>query len=256
METRVHLAHLGRAAGVVALGVTVSLITSTVVAARAYERRGIAASGEVRSITVKGSVRRPIRADQAVWRVEVSGEAAALPDAYAALEQATGQVHAFLTARGFAEGQMGLSAIDTRTYYQRDAKGMETREIAGQRLSRVFTISTPEVDRVAQAAGSVTELLREGVSVSSAAPEYSFTRLGDLRIELMGEAAADARLRAERIAQAAGSRITEVRSASMGVLQVTQPHSTEVSGYGIYDTSTIDKDVVAVVTLTLGLAAQ
>jgi hypothetical protein len=39
----------------------------------------------------------------------------------------------------------------------------------------------------------------------------------------------------------------------MGVLQITQPNSTEVAGYGLYDTSTIDKDVTAVVTVTFGV---
>jgi len=41
----------------------------------------------------------------------------------------------------------------------------------------------------------------------------------------------------------------------VGVMQITRPESTDVSDEGIYDTSTIDKDVRAVVTLTLGLAA-
>jgi hypothetical protein len=39
----------------------------------------------------------------------------------------------------------------------------------------------------------------------------------------------------------------------MGVLQITRPHSTEVSSYGIYDTDTIDKDVRAEVSVTFGV---
>ena len=39
----------------------------------------------------------------------------------------------------------------------------------------------------------------------------------------------------------------------MGVLQITRPNSTDVSSYGIYDTSTIEKDVSVVVTTTFGL---
>jgi hypothetical protein len=33
----------------------------------------------------------------------------------------------------------------------------------------------------------------------------------------------------------------------MGVFQITAPYSTEVSDYGMYDTSTIDKQITAIV---------
>ena len=38
-------------------------------------------------------------------------------------------------------------------------------------------------------------------------------------------------------------------SAQQGVLQITERHSTETSGYGVYDTATIEKTAKAVVTL-------
>ena len=40
------------------------------------------------------------------------------------------------------------------------------------------------------------------------------------------------------------------------VLQVTQPFSTDVSNYGVYDTATIEKDVSAVVTVTFGIDSE
>ncbi|HRI54143.1 MAG TPA: SIMPL domain-containing protein, partial [Pseudomonadota bacterium] len=71
--------------------------------------------------------------------------------------------------------------------------------------------------------------------------------------QILGEATKDARTRADEIAANSGCSIGEVRQAQMGVIQITQPDSTEVSGYGRYDTSTIDKDVSVVVSLTLGI---
>ncbi len=44
-----------------------------------------------------------------------------------------------------------------------------------------------------------------------------------------------------------------VWDARMSPLQITRPDSTQVSGEGMYDTSTIDKDVTAVVTITFGV---
>jgi len=72
-------------------------------------------------------------------------------------------------------------------------------------------------------------------------------------IKLLGEASQDARKRADEIVKNAGGSVGEVRSAQMGVLQITEPNSTEVSGTGRYDTSTIEKDISAVVTVTFGV---
>jgi uncharacterized protein len=40
---------------------------------------------------------------------------------------------------------------------------------------------------------------------------------------------------------------------NVGVFQVTSPNSTQVSDYGEYDTSTLEKDVTAVVNVTFSL---
>jgi uncharacterized protein len=112
------------------------------------------------------------------------------------------------------------------------------------------------LDVVAGAAAEVTELIKDNVLVVSAAPEYHYTKLSDLKIQMIGEASKDARARAEQIALNAGCALTEVRNARMGVLQITTPNSTEVSDSGINDTSTIDKDVMSVVSLTIGLETR
>jgi hypothetical protein len=44
-----------------------------------------------------------------------------------------------------------------------------------------------------------------------------------------------------------------VRDAKTGVFQITSRNSTDVSDWGIYDTSSIDKDITAVVSVTFGI---
>ena len=45
---------------------------------------------------------------------------------------------------------------------------------------------------------------------------------------------------------ATGSSVGKVKQVKMGVFQITPPDSTDVSDYGMNDTSTIDKKVTAV----------
>lgn len=254
MEYHVRL-HLASAALVVTLGLIVSLITSTAIASRAYRDRGREATRDQQTITVKGSTRQQITSDNAVWTIAVGGRGKTLPEAYESLAVGSDRVRAFLRDAGFTDPQIGEAAIDTTTHYARDQEGNATREISEYTLERRFVVTTPDVHRVHQSAGRVTELIREGVQLYSRPPQYYYTDLAQLRVDLMAAASADARARAENIATSTGCRLGVLRNAQMGVIQITEPLSTEVSSYGLYDTSTIEKDVRAIVTATFGIEA-
>jgi hypothetical protein len=248
-EHRIQL-NLATTAVIVGLGFAVSLVTSTAVVARAYQRRGDQAARHEQTMCVKGSTRRRIHSDRAVWRITVRAENRELKEAYATLDEGVRKVLVFLEKKGFTPAEYNPGAITTTAHYERDAKGNETRKIIEYTLNRDIGVWTSDVDRVGRTAGEVTELIQDGVLVMSDHPEYYYTGLAKLKLELMGEASKDARARAEEIARNAGGRVADVRSAHMGVLQITQPLSTETSSEGVYDTSTIEKDVQAVVTVT------
>jgi hypothetical protein len=252
----VRIRHAIGIAVVLALGAAISLITSSVVASRAYTARAEQAAKSRQELTVKGSARMPVTSDLGTWSIRVSGEGADLAGAYAVLEAATTRVREFLLQQGFETSEIGLSAIATETHYQRDKEGRPTRDVAGYTLERSVGVGSANVARVAKAAGEVTQLLRENVRVQSSPPQYTYTKVADLKVQILGEASKDARTRAEEIASNAGCRVGEVRNAQMGVIQITRPNSTEVSGYGLYDTSTIDKDISVVVTVTFGVVSD
>ena len=69
-----------------------------------------------------------------------------------------------------------------------------------------------------------------------------------MKIEIQAEAAKDALVRADRIADATDRSLGALRSARMGVLQITAKNSNEVSDYGMNDVSSIDKVITAVVS--------
>jgi hypothetical protein len=235
---------------VVTFAGALSLVVSVAVAARAYRGRADDARRETRSLEVKGLAVKRVRSDIGVWRIAVRGEAPALKEAYERLDMGFQRVRAFLAEQRFPDAEVTLGAIDTETHYRRDEKGEATRDVAGFTLARALTVTSGDVARIAAAAGEVTRLIGEGFLVVSSAPEYHFSGLAELKVELMGLAARDARARAEELAGNAGGRIGEVQDAQMGVLQITRPHSTETRSYGVYDTDTIDKDVRAVVTVS------
>ena len=69
----------------------------------------------------------------------------------------------------------------------------------------------------------------------------------------MSDAIKDAKSRAEKIAEGTGRKVGSVQEASSGVVQVLTPNSIEVSDYGSYDTSSIEKEVMVTVKASFRL---
>ncbi|MCG3136209.1 MAG: hypothetical protein HJJLKODD_00035 [Phycisphaerae bacterium] len=254
MDYRVHL-NFGRTVLIFVGVVAISGLTATLVASRAYQQRGAQSRLDRQEITVKGSARKRIRSDQANWRIMVRGESFTLNEAFEELQRGVACVGEFLKSSGFGTAEIYYGPISTSVHYLQNEKGQETREVESYELWRVVSVSTRQVDRVAAASGEVTEIIGDDIQVQSWAPEFTSSQLADLKVEMVGLAAADARSRAEQLAQNAGFKLNDVRDASMGVLQITRPDSTEVSSGGVYDMETIEKDITAVVNVTFGIGS-
>ena len=205
------------------------------------------------AITVTGSAKRRIKSDLVVWNAGVSVQSGQLNGAYQQIAADIPRIKQYLIGKGIAEAQMTVSSISTTTLHARDSNGVETSEITGYTLAQSIEVRSSEVEKIAQIAREATELINQGILIESNAPQYYYTKIGDLKIEMLGEAAKDAKTRAEQIAASTGNSIGVVRSARMGVLQITPADSTEVSDSGMYDTSTIDKDMTAVVNISFGV---
>jgi len=220
----------------------VGLIISSLILGWSY--RGSKKGDE--AITVTGSAKRRITSDLVVWSAGVSVQAPQLSDNIPRIKQ-------YLLSKGIAEDQMTVSSITTTTLKRRDADGNESSEITGYSLSQQIEVKSNDVAKISQVAREATELINQGILIESSAPKYYYTKIGDLKVEMLGEAAKDAKERAEKIASSTGNSIGSVRSAKMGVLQITAADSTDVSDYGVYDTSTIDKDMTAVVNVSFAV---
>jgi hypothetical protein len=203
-------------------------------------------------VEVTGSARRAIQSDFAVWRATLNTQDAALPEAYRRLRADRARLIAFLRARQVPESLLIAQAVGVSSIQDYD-NGQETGRIVAYRLWQTFELRTAEVGLVTRLSQEVTELIGEGVGLAPQPPEYLFTGLPRLRIEMLAEATADAKARADAIASGVGATVGAVRNVRVGVFQITPRHSTEVSDYGVNDTSSLEKDVTAVVRVTFTL---
>lgn len=239
--TRPHL--FGLLAG---LFLAAGLVLAAMMLTRAWMR-----IADAQAITVTGSARRQIRADLAVWRGTFSTEAATLLEAQRQLKADRVRVEDFLRAKG--QTNYTVSAIAIQELYARTGGAEPAQKAIGFRLQQTVEIRSPEVDRLAALGGETVDLVEAGVAFVPASPEYIYTKAGEAKVEMLAEATKDARARAEQIAAHGGRLIRELRSARMGVFQITPLYSTQTSWDGINDTTALDKTITATVTASFSM---
>jgi hypothetical protein len=205
------------------------------------------------AITVTGSARKRIKSDLVIWKAGVSFQSPMLADAYRALSESVPRVKAYMVSKGIAENQITVSSISSQTLHAKSNEGEDSGAITGYSLKQELEVRSNDVDKIAKVAREATELINQGILLESMPPEYHYTKLGDLKVEMLTEAAKDAKVRAAKIAESTGSSIGSVRSAKMGVLQITPADSNEVSDTGMNDTSALEKDITAVVNISFAV---
>jgi hypothetical protein len=209
--------------------------------------------GEAKAISVTGSAKKAIRSDLIVWAGKISVNHPDLGKGYEALKLATDKTLAYLKSQRISEDAIKLSAIWTGKHFARDSMGHETEKVSSYDLVETVQVTSGDVEHVAEVARNVTGLIKEGVMVESIAPTYLYTKLADLKIEMLAEATKDATARAQQIAGNSGAKLGGIRDARMGVMQINPIHSNSVSDGGNNDTSSLEKEVTAVVSARFDL---
>jgi len=207
-------------------------------------------------VSVKGSARKNIKSDLAVWKGNFTAEAPALLDAQRNLTDARAKVNIFLNDSGMTNHAFDSVVIEeVRARFETEKDGLRTyqEKTVGYKLTQSFEARTPDADRIAQLNADSTALVEQGVMLKTEKPKYIYTKVGEEKIEMLADATKDARARAERIATQGGGRLARLHSADMGVFQITPVNSSETTWDGVNDTTSVEKTITAVVTATFAL---
>ena len=196
------------------------------------------------TIVVTGLGETEFSSDLIVWSGVLTAEAQNAAAGYAQLEASKAKVQQYLASKGLPAEAVVFEFVNVdkqyATVYQ-DGKWAGQR-FAGYALHQRFTVESKEVEKVETISREISSLIAQGVSIEAYAPDYYYTKLDDVKMGLIETASADARMRAEKIADNAGARIGRVASARMGVFQITGANSNEeFSAGGSFNTSSRNK---------------
>jgi hypothetical protein len=173
-----------------------------------------------------------------------------LREGYTQLNADLNAVKTFLNSNGIDESQLEVSQVYMNENYVYDANVNRPKEYT---LRQTVLIQSKDVERVTELAKNTQALINQGVLFSTDSLEYYISALPQMRVSLLGEAVKDAQARADAIAQSGGKRAGNLKSAGVGSVQVLSVNSTDVSDYGTYDTSKIEKEVMVTVRATFNI---
>ncbi len=194
------------------------------------------------SIYVVGAATGRFQSDVVKWRIAISRSATptTIDKAYDLLKGDLRTVSDEMKSAGIDKDEITIQPVNTQPVYRRQGE-------MDYNLIQYIIVISHDIPTVQKLALDPTTLISKGVIVQSSVLEYYFSKLAQIKQELLSDATKDAIKRAQAIAANTGSKVGPIMSARAGVFQITEPYSTEVSSYGIYNTATQEKDITVTV---------
>ena len=221
--------------------IAVAIILSVLIASSTLRYRF--KSGE--TISVTGLAEKDFTADQIVWSGTFTRTGFDLKTAYGQLKSDEREIKAYLNGAGIPDSSIVFSSVDMNRNY--DTRYDENGRVVGNQFSGYNLVETVTVDSrnialVEKMSREVTTLLQKGIELNSTRPSYYYSRLNELKIDLLSKASADAKQRAESIAKNSDAGLGSIKKANMGVFQITGKNSNEDYSYGgVFNTASKEK---------------
>ena len=200
-----------------------------------------------RSVSMKGLAQRHVVADLALWPIAYTETGNDLTLLQNVMDQKGEEITSFLKNHGLKDAEIELQKVQVQdlmaqSYRQNNAGN--NRYI----LTQTYLVRTNNIDAVYKASKKMGDLIRKGIvfsQSSSTTPTYLYTKLNDIKPEMIAEATKNARTAANEFANNSGQEVGGIKSASQGIFQILPRDQT----YMIPEAQQKDKTVRVVSTI-------
>lgn len=197
---------------------------------------------------VKGLAEKKVEADTAYWSIlyTVTGnDKSDIPLLYERSESDQQKLISLLLESGFSNEEVLPGVINylKEEYRDENQKLVEEKHL----LVGKIEVQTSKVKLVSGVRAKLNRLIAQGVDIKNNEPAYHFTKLNDIKPDMLKEATKNARLAANEFATNAGVKVGGIRSARQGGFIIRDV------GMGHGDTKKIEKNVRVVTNVTFYL---
>src|SRR5690606_6878594 len=198
----------------------VSIIVAAVILGNAFLNRN--KSDHKISLTALGEM--DFTSDLIVWEGVFNKDNTDLRQAYADLDKDKKIIIDYLKSKGVEESGFVFSAVQTneksKPNYSNDGRYLgET--FLGYNLTQTIKLESQDVNKIEQISREITQLWNQCGQFYSQLPRDYYTKLADLKIEMISRATEEAIIRAEKNAENSGAKLGNLIAANLGVFQIT-----------------------------------
>lgn len=177
-----------------------------------------------RFVQVKGLSEREMKADLAVWPINITLTGNDLEALMKNIENQIDKVNDFFIAQGFetkdlTRGSTNINDVRANMY-NANMQNSQFRYL----VKAEFTVRTGDIERLQKALSESPELISRGIILGSKNEwrpiEYIFTGLNDIKPSMIEEATRNAREVAEKFARDSDSRVGKIRIARQGLFTI------------------------------------
>jgi hypothetical protein len=182
-----------------------------------------------RAVTVRGLAERDVTADLATWTIAYSATAPDLASAQASVDRDSTAIRAFFKELGFPADALQPTGVNVMTMTNDGLTSFTVR----QRMA----LRTTDIKRAQNAVKRQFDLVRRGVMLEEGSGmAYTFTKLNDIKPEMVAAATRDARSSAEQFAKDSGTSVGQIKGATQGYFEITARDGDSGGGWGVSDT--------------------
>jgi hypothetical protein len=177
-----------------------------------------------RTVTVKGLSEREYEADIVIWPIQFTTVGNELEELYSSIDQSSERIQTFLQNAGIKREEITVStpAIVDKSAQQ---YGNESTLLFRYTASQSVTVYSDNIKAVRTVMGKLSELGKQGIVLTGenyeSKTEYIFTRLNDVKPDMIEEATKKAREVAEKFAMDSKSKLGKIKSASQGQFSIS-----------------------------------
>lgn len=225
---------------IIAIALVVSFGLNAWVLGRALQRFKI----EDRTVGVKGLSEREVKADLVVWNIQTRIVSDNLNESSDKIEEAKNKVVNFLKQNQIPKEDIITEGISVTDKKANQYDGYQQVNTPRYLVTQTIQVRSTNVDLVQNVSRMTGELLQAGVVISNneyGSPiQYYFTKLNDIKPEMISEATQKAREAALKFASENDAKLGRLKKANQGLFTIVDRTASLSGGEGGYASSTMD----------------
>ena len=197
------------------------------------------------SIRVVGQGVKSVNSDIAKWNISISESTGIVNknEGPSLLQKDLLKIKKYLADNGIEEKDILVEPMNSYANYGNNG-------ISGYSFNQRIEARSTDIEKIEKMALDTEALAKQGIYLQNSDIEYFVSNLAEIKAEMLALATVDAKARALEIAKSSGNKVCSLLSARSGVFQIRKPLSMDISDYGIYNTSSKEKEIAVTVTAT------